>query len=107
MDLIVPFIIPAPGGNPIGKVQVRPQQGMTKGEIQLVVISGGPVFLMEGDVDAQAALDRTAGANGRNVDFDLASTINEPTCVSKENFESLITLVASVATVGYIRYRAN
>lgn len=100
-QIITPFYIPAGGATD----QVRPQQGMTKGKIKLVCITGGPVFMFEDDVSPATAARRVTGAaNGNEVDFDLAATATGTSEVLKEDFPSLMTLYSAAETVGFVQF---
>lgn len=105
-EVIVPFHIPVGAGGLLGVTKVRPQQGFTKGEIELTVLSGGPVFLFEEELDATAATPRTNGSLGDgSVNFDLGATTNAKGRICKESFPSIMTLAAAPDTIGFIRFK--
>lgn len=104
-QIIAPFYIPPKGVNPMGIARIRPQQGMSKGEIKLVVLTGGPVFLFEAEVGAQEAYDRTHGFNGRDVDFDLGASLTVITETLTEAFPSMMTVASDAETVGFVQFR--
>lgn len=108
-DLLVPFHIPT-GGTVLNHsaIKIRPQQGLTKGKMRLVVISGGPVFAFESDL-SQGGTEAAGRVNAVNSgdsgpDFDMAAVPAESCEIVKEVFPSMLTLSSPVESIGYLQY---
>jgi hypothetical protein len=100
---IYPFHIGAPVGAQGNISRIPDVEINTEREnlLELVCLSGGPVFLTNGRVELGQAFSNATGADP-NLEFDLAANVNAST-VREIGSVSNITLWAAQETVGYVR----
>lgn len=99
MDYFRPFYIPAGTGQGAA-IQLRGPTALINGELELNVISGGPVFLWRGRLETAAAYGITHGAT--DPDFDCAASAAGSGHCQVEGGLELITLHSDVESIGYI-----
>ena len=100
-ELIQSFYLPAPGvAEEMSVMQLDPAPDNAD-QLELVVISGGPVFMFDGRVDGAKAYRRTRGID--TTDFDLASNGNARSAMGIRQRYGSFTVAADVETIGYVR----
>ena len=96
MELVEPILIPANEAK-----KVRPQSSF-RGQLELKVTIGGPIYLFRGEKSADEAIRAVSVAD--NLDFALGATVFEHGRINVEENLGIITVFAAIDSVGYIRY---
>lgn len=108
-EFIEPFYIPSSTPGTGARAVIKPQTEI-HGELDLVVVSGGPVFLIKGKHSVSYMYTRThppvpADGEQPQIDFDLAACLGMVATMRHEPDMGIFTLSSDSESVGYIRFR--
>jgi hypothetical protein len=106
-EAIIPFYIPAPAVGDTGIIRINdPAVNTQDNELEVTVISGGPVFGWTGGVSPADAKAGTHPADNNNVEFDFAANIFHCSYFEVGSIGSM-TLCSDNETIGYLRIKGN
>lgn len=98
-DLVTSYALPEPEEGESSIQLVQASLGVAS-ELQLVVVSGGPVFLFKGGIGAEEAY---VGTHSPNAAYHICAGVGMVACCFAEPAIGQVTICSDSASIGYFR----